>query len=42
MTYRSSDGEGNVEAEKTVTVKIDKTVPTSTATPPGGTFTAPT
>ena len=28
-----ADAEGNVEADKTVTVKIDKTAPTSTATP---------
>ncbi|HEX5782469.1 MAG TPA: PKD domain-containing protein, partial [Solirubrobacteraceae bacterium] len=42
VTYRSTDAEGNVEADKTVTVKIDKTVPTSTATPPGGSFTGPT
>ena len=42
VTYRSTDGEGNVEADKTVTVKIDKTAPTSTATPDGGTFTGPT
>jgi cytochrome c len=41
VTYRSTDAEGNVEADKTVTVKIDKTVPTSTATPDGGTFTGP-
>ena len=41
VTYRSTDAEGNVEADKTVTVKIDKTVPTSTATPNGGTFTGP-
>ncbi len=39
VTYRSTDADGNVEADKTVTVKLDKTVPTSTATPDGGTFT---
>jgi large repetitive protein len=42
VTYRSTDAEGNVEADKTVTVKLDKTAPTSTATPNGGTFTGPT
>ncbi len=42
VTYRSTDAEGNVEADKTVTVKIDKTAPASTATPDGGTFTGPT
>jgi cytochrome c len=42
VTYRSTDADGNVEADKTVTVKIDKTAPTSTATPDGGTFTGPT
>ena len=41
VTYRSTDADGNVEADKTVTVKLDKTVPTSTATPDGGTFTGP-
>ncbi len=42
VTYRSTDADGNVEADKTVTVRIDKTAPTSTATPAGGTFTEPT
>ena len=42
VTYRSTDAEGNVEADKTVTVRIDKTAPVSTATPDGGTFTGPT
>lgn len=41
VTYRSRDGEGNLEADKTVTIKIDKTAPTSTAAPDGGTFTGP-
>jgi PKD repeat protein len=41
VTYRSVDAEGNQEADKTVTVKVDKTAPTSTAAPDGGTFTAP-
>ena len=41
VTFRSRDAEGNLEAEKTVTVKIDKTAPTSSASPDGGTFTAP-
>ena len=41
VTYRSRDADGNLEAEKTVTVKIDKTAPTSSASPNGGTFTGP-
>ena len=42
VTYRSTDADGNVEEDKTVTVRIDKTAPTSTATPDGGTFDGPT
>ena len=43
MTYRSTDGEGNVEADKTVTVKIDKTRPDLDGdASDGGTFTGPT
>ena len=47
VTYRSTDAEGNVEADKTVTVKIDKVAPTSTATldpaqpGAGGTYSGP-
>ncbi len=41
VTYRSTDSQDNVETEKTVTVKLDKTAPTSTATPDGGTSNAP-
>jgi regulation of enolase protein 1 (concanavalin A-like superfamily) len=32
VTYRSTDAEGNREADKSITVKLDKTAPTSTAT----------
>ena len=32
VTYRSKDAAGNVEAEKTVTVKVDKAAPVTTAT----------
>ena len=47
VTYRSTDAEGNVEADKTVTVKVDKVAPTSTATldpaqpGAGGTYSGP-
>ena len=32
VTYRSTDAAGNVEADKTVTVKLDKAAPVTTAT----------
>jgi cytochrome c len=32
VTFRSTDGDGNVEADKTLTVKVDATAPTSAAT----------
>jgi PKD repeat protein/glucose/arabinose dehydrogenase len=41
VTYRSTDADGNVEADKSVTVQIDKTDPTTAATPAGGTFSGP-
>jgi cytochrome c len=39
VTYRSRDAEGNQEADKAVTVKIDTTSPTSTATVEDGVVT---